>query len=535
MNDKLASLVSSVSLMLKDQEKLAIPLLSIKLRKMAEAHPEDGTVLAVSNIVSKMEDNRKLLMSQSELKSLYSKLYVNHTKFAEYFREELGMPAETQLTKSAAQKSKPLASADHFSDPILASALACAFDKTLPVKLFAKETGEKAREIVSRNLENWNLKASKLNPVSGNEHFIVVQADYETPKGMVSILVPVELHNGKVADPNLFMGNKGPQDLNYISLRSYITTQAGTKLRASAAEMVDVLTSSITKQASISSVSLALTRLNASKETRSPFFADMVLGQTIPEQVKNAEVSLPQAGQFQSFAEKFESPLGYANLHFGVNKVNLGRDVIARALISFGLKNAQINIADANESTIVYAVALNNGHTAFNVPVKFANNRLLNPEFILCNGSALPFSKQGVQRLFLKNEKDYKAAAATSAQYGLKPNELIDNVRAAMAESNYEKAEDALNILAESGNTEAYKTAFTVFANGLSLKKEAAEQKTCSMIVKSSSSEHPVCGHTNLPVHKVYQDEHGQCHPLYRRAMNENYDGAMFMNAKIFG
>jgi hypothetical protein len=55
------------------------------------------------------------------------------------------------------------------------------------------------------------------------------------------------------------------------------------------------------------------------------------------------------------------------------------------------------------------------------------------------------------------------------------------------------------------------------------------------MIVKSSSSEHPVCGHTGLPIHKVYQDDGGNCRPLYRRGMDETYEGASFMNAKIFG
>lgn len=258
----------------------------------------------------------------------------------------------------------------------------------------------------------------------------------------------------------------------------------------------------------------------------------------MPVTIKNAEVSLPKAGHFQSFAEKFESPLGYANLQFGLDKVNLGRDVIARALTSLGFKNAQLNVIDANETAIVYAVSLNDGRIAFNVPVKFANNRLLNPELIICNGSVFNFTKEGIRKLVMSNEKDYKAAAATSAQYGLKPNELINNVRVAMTESNYDKAEDALNILAESGNVEAYKTAFSIFTSGLSLTKQAsveAEGYACSLIVKNASSEHPICGHTNLPLHKVYQDKHGQCHPLYRRGQNEIFEVPTINNSKVFG
>jgi hypothetical protein len=56
------------------------------------------------------------------------------------------------------------------------------------------------------------------------------------------------------------------------------------------------------------------------------------------------------------------------------------------------------------------------------------------------------------------------------------------------------------------------------------------------MLIKNSKvSEHSICGHTGLPIHKVFQDKNGNCQPLYRRGMDETYEGASFMNAKIFG
>src|ERR1700678_999462 len=193
--------------------------------------------------------------------------------------------------------------------------------------------------------------------------------------------------------------------------------------------MLTALSSSITKTAGLSSVELALTKMNASRENTLPFFADTVIGLKQNPVVKNAEVELPQSGQFASFAEKFDSPLGYANFHFGVDKVNLGRDVVIRTLASLGVKNSQVNITDANENTIVYAVSLNDGRVAFNVPVKFANNRLLWQQMLICHGSVFPLSKVGLQQLLKSGQQDYRAAATTSAQYGLKPNELIDSVR----------------------------------------------------------------------------------------------------------
>ena len=66
--------------------------------------------------------------------------------------------------------------------------------------------------------------------------------------------------------------------------------------------------------------------------------------------------------------------------------------------------------------------------------------------------------------------------------------------------------------------------------------KATAEKKTtCSMIIKSAASQHPTCGHTGLPIHKVYQDEHGNCQPLYRKDMPQKYEVSTFNTHKILG
>lgn len=540
MNHKIASLISSAAKTINDQQEMFISIISNKLQRAASALPQDKTIGAIATIVSKMEDNKKQLITRAELKSLYQTSYSHGTKFAEVFKDELGELAEKASAHFAEKNEEAISTQSAFEqvcDPILSNALASVFDSHIPLKMYSKDVAEKGKQVVANCLEVWNLKASKVEVVSGNEHFLVVQADYETPKGKTSVLVPVELQGNKVASPQLFMANAGPQELNYVSLRAYLSGNAGNKLQARASDVLAALTSVVVKTASgLNTVELALTKLNSIKEHAAPFFADSVMGIKRDEVVKNAEVSLPKAGYFESFAEKFASPLGYANMQFGADKVNLGRDVVLRSLASLGFKNVQLNIAGANETTIVYAVSINDGRLAFNVPIKFANNRILNPELLICNGTAYGLTKEGLRSLVLSNSKDYKAAAVTSAQYGLKPNELVDNVRAAMAEGNYAKAEDALNILAET-NVEAYKIAFTAYTNGLSMTKQASaseQEVSCSMITKNANSEHELCGHTGLPLHKVYQDRHGHCQPLYRRAMEENYEGVSF-TTKVLG
>jgi hypothetical protein len=115
----------------------------------------------------------------------------------------------------------------------------------------------------------------------------------------------------------------------------------------------------------------------------------------------------------------------------------------------------------------------------------------------------------------------------------LKPSEVLNNLRQAMNDGNHAKAEDALNVLANCGDKKAYDVAFQVYMEGLSGKK-VAETK-CSLMVKSAVSEYPVCSHTGLPINKVFQDKDGNCRPLFRKGMDETYEGASFINAKIFG
>ena len=534
-HDKITNLVNTVADALAGSEKLAVPLLAVKLHKIAELNSHDPTLIAVANVIYKMEENNKLSISKAQFKDLYQKLYTKGTKFAEYFKDELGPINNLKSPKLATKQELPLATSyDKFVDPILANALNSAFDKNVPLKSYNQELANQASKIVNSNLDSWNLKASKLEVEAGNEAFIVVKADYDTPKGLTSILIPVEIIKDKVSYPSFFMGNAGPKDLNNANIKEYIASNAGAKLLVKAQEVVNILTTSVSQNKEIGEVELALTKVNASRETSGPFFADQVLCQTLATKTAS-EVVLPKLGEFKTFAEKFESPLGYANFKFGVERVNLGREVIARILANLQVKNAQINVSNASENSITYAVSIA-GKTAFTVPVKVANNKIVNPDVIICNGSALSFSQETLNKLFAKNTTDYRAAAVASTSYNLNASSLIANVKEAMEEDNYAKAEDALNVLYNSGDQEAYRTAFSIYMSGLNMTKTASSNApTCSMIVKSANSTHPVCGHTGLPLHKVYQDAHGTCHPNYRKGMSAPNSEAYFMNAKIFG
>jgi hypothetical protein len=530
--DKIQKLVSSLAKSVEDNERVATPILSAKINKYLETYPHDQTLGAMSRVIGKMAANNTTFIRKADLRELYNKLYSRNTKFAEFFGEELGTTEkapEVTPVREEAVNVQPY----QVDDQILANALNNLFDSSIPLKTYSQPLADKALKSVASTLDAWNLRPNSLAVSAGNEKFLVIQADYDTPKGVTSLLVPIEIVNNKPAEANAFIGNAGPTDLNNTNIKSYVKAFAGKKLAITAGAILGAITKAASENRVVSDAEIAATRLNAKRQGQSEFFQNQIVGQKISE-ASVKDVELPKYDEFVSFEKNFASPYGVASFSFGEDKVKIARDVIARSLTSFGYKNPQITVTGSDDKTIYYGVALDAGQTAFTVPIKMANGKVSSPTVMICNGSLSSFTKDSITKLYINNETDYKVAAAASPQFGLKSSDLINNIRVALASSNYAKAEDALNVLSTMGDEKAYAAGFSVYMNGLSEHKTEAET-CCSMQIKSASSKHPVCGHTGLPLHKVYQDKQGNCRPLYRRDMEDTYEGAVFNNSKIFG
>lgn len=526
---------TSLSKLIDDNEKIALPLLSVKLSKASESYPEDITIGKMRDVISRMASSKKIFITRAEIKDLYNKLYTRNSKFAEIFSNELGKKEEAPSVKHFDHEGEDNTNSllerayDKVVDPTLASALNSAFGNN--TQAFSKEAAENAKLVCS----SANLKAT-VDVAGGDAGLILCKMSFETPKGKTSVFVPVEMSGNKAMLPSVFIGNSGPADFSKTNLVNYIKANAGEKLNITEKVALAAVNSAKNGDTTISSVDLALTKLNAQKESKADFYAGSVIMQKVAAEEKNLVVSTPtyKDSEIDSFASAFDSPVGIANFKFGKINVNNGKEVISRNLDNFGVNNYQVSVFACDDKAITYAVSLNAGKVAFKVPVKIENNKIVFPSILISNGSVEKFSKDGIDRLFNREASDYAVAAAASPLYGLKASELVEIVRNSMAEQNLDKAEDALNILSQSGDDKAYQTAFSVYTNGLSAEKTAAPQSKCCMIVRNASSKHPLCGHTGLPLHKVYQDKNGDCRPSYRRGMDDTQEGAYFLNSKIF-
>jgi hypothetical protein len=532
-SDKIQKLLNSLANTIDGKSEIATPLLAAKLAKAVEAYPGDHTIGSIYRVVDKMVDNNTMFIRKSELKSLYGKLYSRNTKFAEVFSDEIGLVDNVSAPKLYERDDSVELNSYQVGDQVLANALNSVFDKNAPLKMYSQELANKALSTVANTLEAWNLKPSTLSVDAGNEKFLVIKASYETPKGISGFYVPVQTSGNKVLEASVFMGNGGPQELNHVSIKNYLTCTAGTKSKITASGILEVITKAASENREVSDAEIALTRLTATRQGKSEFFADQVVGLKVAE-ASVQDVQLPKSDEFKTFEEQFTSAHGIAGLEHGAEKVKIARECVVRELVGYGHKNPQVVVAKSDPSGILFSVSLDAGRVGFSVPVKMAEGKVVKPSVMLCNGSVSSFSEESINELYISNATDYKAAASASPQFGLTAADLLNNVRDALAKGNNAMAEDALNVLASTGNEQAYALGFSALMNGLA-KKASAPKTECSKMIKNSSSEHPVCSHTGLPAHKVYQDKDGNCRPLYRRGMDETYEVASFNNYKIFG
>jgi|ERR1700722_3769130 len=524
----------SILKLIEDSEKVSLPIFVAKLAKASEAYPEDYTIGAMANVAARMAGSNKLVITRAEVKDLYKRLYSRNTKFAELFSNELG-----EVVKLAAPQIYNRENDDEslnilnkayekLVDPALANALNSAFGNK--AKPYTSTAADQAQTVCLNSLTRHKL-SGQVDVVSGREDVVICRVSFETPKGQTSVFVPIEIVADKALLPSVFVGNSGPEDFTKENLVNYVVANVGKKLAISDAVVLTAI-ANVKDGDAISNVDIILTKLNAEKESAADFSQGQILFQSMEPEVKNLEVSVPSYNdpEMQSFASQFETPLGLANFTFGKEALETAKRAILSKLSSCGVTNPQISVFDMSSDSVVYAISANAGRTAFRVPMNMKTG--FTPTVIISNGMVRDFSQKSVQELFALEATDYKAAAAASPLYHLKASELVDVVRQAVVEQNYSKAEDALNILAELSDDKAYQTAFVAYTNGLNGTKQA--ECKCSRVVKNASSKHALCGHTGLPLHKVYQDKNGDCHPLYRKGMDDTYEGAYFLNSKIF-
>lgn len=485
---ELKQALSSLQSILDSHEKISLASFSKKLDKVAEMNPQDITIGQMVRVVDAMNSGgERLVISRAEVRDLYKKLYTTSSKFATYFADELGIEKEAEQAPSITETEFTPYDVYSANDQAFASELSSLID---PVSTsYSPEAAKDAVAVVATECSYPGL-VPVVQIIGGNAEEITVSASYTTPAGIATIQVPVEVIGKRASVPSYFTGKDGSHYISHKSVLGYVRGY-------------------FRKAGSFAGVEVA-----------APVF-----------QIESAE----DKEAVESFAMELETPKGVATFQHG-ELVEAARRVITAKMRGMGKRSAQIRVLDSSDSGITYGVSCSG--IAFKVPVKIEAGRMKEPSIIVCRGSVESFDAAGIASLQRESLTDVGVAAAVSPLFDLKPTDLVETVREAASEGNYSKAEDALNVLSESGDAEAYGTAFAEYSAALSGVKKTASTTgaihTCSRIVRNANSTQPLCGHLNIPLHKVEQDKNGDCITKHQKQVMDSNQGTLFMTSKVF-
>lgn len=469
-----------------NSEAYFIQPLASRARKLAEQYPNDATSVAICNFLNKRAES-SLTITRGDLRSAYDSVYSRNNHFMKAFAQELGITEIKEEEKPVIREDKDLMEmARQAVDQTMVTQLQSVVDNQ-PIQYFTEETQTEAKKVCARELNGCGLMPKKINASGIDQNTIVCEAVYETPKGARSILIPVEIKNGKVLIPYKFATQSGFVDLMPKNITEYIHSTIENK------------PSELGKE------------LDTSK---------IIDKQAVAE-----------------FSAQLKDKTGEAEFIFGRDLVEKGRGLIEQELKLAGYKNSQICVDGVAENTIKYAVKIGTNF-GFSVPVTAKDKSVTLPKVIVASGKPYDFSMTGINKMMVEGRSDFSVVAKVSGLYNLKPGELIDQIKEAVLADNYYKAEDALTMLKNCDSPGAYQLGYQMYVDGLSgkLAKTASvkEEPVCKDAIKTPNSFIPLCPHTGLTIDKVAKDKHGHCIPASRKHEHLT-EPATFMNAKILG
>jgi hypothetical protein len=447
---EIAAAVDKATDAVKASEKLPVPILAAKARKAAQSHPEDIGLITASQVLTKMANNQ-MFITRADFNRVYEKLHTPHTKLAELFSEELGRkPLQgPQVFHRASNESVSLdRDYERVADPLLTNALKAAFDGSNEDKLYSPVDAKKAQRSCLAELVALGVEPKRIDTFAGRNDLIFCKAVYETPNGQSHVLVPIELRQDKALLPTMFLSQNGFADLNKEALEDHIKTTAGQSYRVDGEKLIEVLSTAKNGIKKIASdVELAAMKIKAERDAP-PHDPNSILYTKIDDPTQS-ELELPEVCQDPeqiSFAERLNSPGGIAKFIHSDRVVESGRSMLVRKMGELGYRNAQVRVADVEDNSIIFAVAIGT-NTGFKVPVKVHDNMVIPPTIFIADGELGALSKRSIDELVKAGTTDKKMLSKASPMYGLKPSELVQIVKDSVNEGNLPKAEDAIKVL----------------------------------------------------------------------------------------
>jgi hypothetical protein len=450
-NKELTSLITNIASAIEANEKFALPIIAAKARREAQARLTDTSLITASQVLTKMASKHNFI-SKSELQEVVDRFGASHSKLATVFEEELGRRT-TNAPALFSRDSQEGKSVEHdykkLTDPVLSNALSSAFDKSPVAKIYSQDTAHRAERAVYAQLLAIGLEPKEITTFAGKEDIIICQASHETPKGYANTLIPVEIKEGKALLPTLFLSKEGFRDLEIKSYEQHILSVAGGSFKVDGEKLLNILDRVKNGEVEHTNV-VELAAIKIASESGSPSFdPNSLYYKELEEPVLDIEIPKMSETEESKFASTLGKPDGIAKFIHGNKIVEAGRSMLTHKFSEMGYNYVQIKVADVDKDKIFYAVAIGT-NAGFNVPIDIENGLVMSPKILFANNMVSAFNKTAIDDVIKSGDGGNKRALAVVSQcYDMKPSDLLNVVKESVEEGNYERAEDAINVLGE--------------------------------------------------------------------------------------
>jgi hypothetical protein len=518
MDHKLNKLLSSAAKTIEGQDKLWCSVLVRRAEELVDRYPHDPTCVGMYRFLEERAKKQPLI-SKADFRSAYQSLYSRSNMFGDVFQNELGglNLQSAKIAQHEANENKPFQTG--VNEDLLAT-VAGLFSQT--PQLLSEGTVGAAEAVTLRGMNRFSYKPTSVTSLASDECGVVCTVAYDTPKGIVNVVVPVEVEVGVgVLSPTVFISEAGFTDLNEENLTRFLQVSAGK--RYSIDPKLILRTIKVAKKGMVDPVSKEfesiVARARMGTDTSN---ANDIVGLKVMDADPVDEVLFPE--ETKSFADRLGTVAGEAGYLFGDKLIAATQSGLIGKLKSWGFSHPKVSVANFNADGIIFAANIDN-LAGFTVSATVKDGLCKVAEVVISDGNVFDFNASGLNEMMALNV-DVGAVAAASGVQHLGPSGLLETVIAAVQDGNMPRAEEALMTLQAQGEEKAYLEGFKVYMAGMNqsptVKTASAEpQHTCSMIRKTAGSKYQVCGHTGLPLHKVFQNQQGECLPLYRKSQEE--------------
>lgn len=486
-----------------------------RLETALEKHPRDALIGHMRDVISKRASSEPFF-SQREIAETYDHLY-GMAGGSSRFREEAGdLLPDSHAAIAASDPSGATSSRIPYEKALepmygqskLSEELAGAFslNKKGSFTAFSDNTLRKAEKFTKVQMTALGCIPQTVKSVRSNDHFVLCTASVDTSDfTQVEVSVPVQVTGGIPSLPTHFVQGDGLVKLNKENLYVFVKDKNNFK----------------------------------KKSSREQFQAQRAFGEL------STDAAVVPAS-LEAYAN-LEDSLVEAAVSFSKEQINMARSVVASQMAGFGIPNAQVKVASADDKTLTFNsdIPTKMGRVIISVPVDMPNGMPVIPSKFKVAEQTYSLNESGLRQIIEKagSEPSLNVVARETEEMGrLSYPQLIDQVTAGVELGNLRTAEDALSTIESKFGGQKYISALDMFSKLLKHSSGSTERdeqiKTAverGDLIRVPTSVQLYCPKLGLPVSKIAFDHKGNPVPTSRAVRADSLEeaGAMISTSKV--